>query len=228
MGLDTRYKAVGFDMDGTFMKTKIDFVKLANVVFDELIEMGVPESAILRTDGARGELESGVNWLIENGRDREAHSLYRRVSNRSTIVEMEYADISKPFDGAVDVVKALRDRGYKTGILTRGGHEYAECILKKSNVFDLFDAIVARDDFPDEEAKPSPKAMVNLGNLLGVAPEEILFLGDHKIDWLTARDSGAGFYGVLTGGYRLEDWNDADPNIRIVDGVASLLEIIEK
>ena len=227
MALDPRYKAVGFDMDGTFMKTKIDFVKLANVVFDELIETGVPESAIVRTRGARGELESGVDWLIENGREREAHSLFNRVSKRSTVVEMEYAYMSRPFEGAVEGITALRKKGYRTGILTRGGHEYAECILKKSNVFELFDAVVARDDFPENEAKPSPKAMVNLGNLLGVRAEEVLFLGDHKIDWLTARDSGAGFYGVLTGGFRREDWMDADPNIPVIEGVASLLKMIE-
>jgi len=226
MVLDPRYKAVCFDMDGTFMRTKIDFVKLANVVFDELVETGVPASAIDRRGGAIGELESGVDWLIENGREKEAHSLYRRVSNRSTTVEMEYADISRPFEGAAEVVTTLRKKGYRTGILTRGGHAYAECILKKSNVLGLFDAIVARDDFPDNEAKPSPKAMVNLGNLLGVRPEEILFIGDHKIDWLTARDSGAGFYGVLTGGYRLEDWKAVDPSIPLIEGVASLLEKI--
>ena len=227
MALDPRYKAVGFDMDGTFMNTKIDYVKLANVVFDELIDVGVPEYAIVRSEGTVGELESGVDWLMRNGRVDDARILRKRVSGRSTTVEMEYADQSKPFEGAAEVVRALRKKGYKTGILTRGGHAYAEFILKKSNVRDLFDAIVARDDFPDEEAKPSPKAMVNFGNLLGVRPEEILFLGDHKVDWLTARDSGAGFYGVLTGGYRLVDWNMTDPRIAVIDGVASLMKMIE-
>ncbi|MCL1810751.1 MAG: HAD family hydrolase [Methanomassiliicoccaceae archaeon] len=227
MALDPRYKAVCFDMDGTFMRTKIDFVKLANVVYDELIEFGVPEYAIDRSEGARGELESGTEWLMRNGRGEEARSLRGRVSGRSTTVEMEYAGISKPFDGAVDTVKLLRKKGYKTGILTRGGHTYAEFILRRSNVIELFDAVVGRDDFPEEEAKPSPKAMVNLGGLLGLKPEEILFIGDHKIDWLTARDSGAGFYGVLTGGYRLEDWKAADPDIQIIEGVASLIKMIE-
>jgi len=227
MALDPRYKAVGFDMDGTFMNTKIDYIKLANVVFDELIAAGIPEYAVVRTEGTAGELESGIDWLMRNGRVDDARSLRKRISGRSTTVEMEYADQSKPFDGAPEAVRALRKKGYKTGILTRGGHAYAEFILKKSNVRDLFDVIVARDDFPDEEAKPSPKAMANFGGLLGVRPDEILFLGDHKVDWLTARDSGAGFYGVLTGGYRLVDWNLADPRIRVIDSVASLIKMIE-
>ncbi|MDR1690544.1 MAG: HAD family hydrolase [Candidatus Methanoplasma sp.] len=226
MALDPRYKAVGLDMDGTFMNTKIDYMKLGNVIFDELVEIGVPPSAIIRNRGSKAELESGIAWLKRNGMSDEAHTLNERISKRSTSVEMEYCDVSRPFEGATEAVKALKREGYKVGILTRGGHSYAECILRKSNVLDLFDAIIARDDFPNEESKPSPKAMVNLGNALGVKPEEILFLGDHEIDWLTARDSGAGFYGVLTGGFRLEDWRAADERISVIEGVASLLKMM--
>lgn len=226
MALDPRFKAVAFDMDGTFMRTKVDYVKLANVIFDELVVMGVPESAIIRSQGTKFELDSGMNWLRDNGRAEDVYKVYDRVSDRSTIIEMEYADISEPFEGAVETVDTLREKGYKTAILTRGGRSYAEYILKRSNVLDKFDALIARDDFPESEAKPSPKAMVNLGNALGVRPEEILFFGDHKFDWLTARDSGAGFYGVLTGGYNESDWMNADPEIKILDSVASLLEMI--
>ncbi|MCL2032084.1 MAG: HAD family hydrolase [Methanomassiliicoccaceae archaeon] len=227
MALDPRYKAVGLDMDGTFMCTKIDYVKLANAVFDELMEIGVPEHAVVRTEGTAGELESGIDWLKRNGRGNDALSLRKRIAGRSTMIEMEHADVSKPFDGAAEAVGDLRKKGYKTGILTKGGHSYAEFILRKNNVLDLFDVIIARDDFPDNEAKPSPKAMVNLGNALGVRPEEILFIGDSKMDWLTARDSGAGFYGVLTGGNTLESWKRIDPDIPVVEGVASILEMIK-
>ena len=227
MALGQRYKAVGFDMDGTFMKTKIDYSKLSNVVYDSLIEMGIPRSAIVRSNGVKGEIECGKRWLIENGRAEDAGSINKRIADRSTVVEMEFHDVSRPFEGAVDVVNALRKKGYKTGIITRGGREYAECILGLNGVIKLFDAIVARDDYPDEEAKPSPKAMVNFGRLVGVLPNEILFLGDSKMDWLTARDSGAGFYGVLTGSLGLEEWKAIDPNIQVIESVASLLEMIE-
>ena len=226
MALDPRFKAVAFDMDGTFMRTKVDYVKLANVIFDEMLEIGVPESAIIRSQGTKFELDSGMNWLRENGRENDIYEIYDRISDRTTGIEMEYADISEPFEGAVELVDLLRKKGYKTAILTRGGRAYADYILKRSNVIDKFDAVIARDDFPESEAKPSPKAMMNLADALGVRPEEILFFGDHKFDWLTARDSGAGFYGVLTGGYDEDDWRNADPNIPVLDSVASLLEMI--
>jgi phosphoglycolate phosphatase len=227
MALDHRYKAVGFDMDGTFMNTKINYHKLSNAVFDELIDAGVPEHAIVRSEGTAIELESGMDWLRRNGRGDVAFSLHKRIAGRSTMIEMEHADVSKPFDGAAEVVSALKEGGYKTGILTRGGHSYAEFILSKNNVIHLFDTIVGRDDFPLDEAKPSPKAIVNFGKRLGVVPEEILFIGDSKQDWLTARDSGAGFFAVATGRLRREDWYNIDPDISVLDSVASLIKVIK-
>jgi Predicted phosphatases len=226
MALDPRFKAVAFDMDGTFMDTTVDYVKLLNVVFDEMIATGVPESAIIRSGGALTELKSGLEWLANNGRQKEVDAIFSQISERTTRIEMEHADTSKPFDGAVEVLDLLKSRKYKTGILTRGGRSYAEYVLKRSNVWHMFDAIIARDDFPESEAKPSPMAMVNLGNAMGLKAEEILFLGDHQIDWLTARDSGAGFYGVLSGGFSIADWKKADNDIAVLNTVKDLLEII--
>jgi Predicted phosphatases len=226
MALDPRFKAVAFDMDGTFMDTTVDYVKLLNVVFDEMITSGVPESAIIRSGGALSELKSGLEWLSKNGRQKDVDVIFGRISDRTTKIEMENADTSKPFDGAIEVLDLLKNKGYKTGILTRGGRSYAEYVLKRSNVWHMFDAVIARDDFPESEAKPSPMAMVNLGNAMGLKAEEILFLGDHQTDWLTARDSGAGFYGVLSGGFSMTDWKKTGNNIAVLNTVKDLLEII--
>lgn len=229
MALDPVFKGVGFDMDGTFMNTKVDYVKLANVIFDEMIDMGVPESAIVRENGSKFDLDSGIDWLFRNGRGAEVYTIQDRVSERATAVEMENANLAKPFDGSVEVLKSLKKKGYKVGILTRGGHKYAEYVLKLCGVLDEFDAVVARDDFPEKDAKPSPVAMVNLGKALGgLDPKEILYLGDHKFDWFTARDSGAGFYGVMTGHYKTEEeWTEAcGEKVPVLKSVKDLLEFI--
>ena len=225
MPLDPHFKAVAFDMDGTFIETVVDYVRLANVVFDEMTAAGVPENEINR-GASQSEMTSGMRWLINNGKKDLANSMYSKIADKTTDIEMEHSSIARPFDGAVEVLELLKSKGYRTGILTRGGRSYAEHILGKCNVLHMFDAIVARDDFPDDEAKPSPKAMFNLGTAMGVAPEEILFLGDHKYDWMTARDSGAGFYGVLSGGFDIKDWNNVSRNIPVLKSVQSLLDII--
>lgn len=226
MALDRRYKAVGFDMDGTFINSIIDYSKLNSVVFDEMISLGVPESAIDRTRAGASELESGMVWMKANGMAADISKVQRNIQERATDVEMEYAHLSEPFDGATEVARLLREKGYKVGLLTRGGRRYAEYVLRLNRVLGCFDAIVARDDFPEEETKPSPKAMVNLANALGVETTEILYLGDHKFDWFTARDSGAGFYGVTSGKFKKEDWYATDKKIEILSSVKDLLGLI--
>jgi phosphoglycolate phosphatase len=212
-------------MDGTFMDTDVDYNKLGLAVFDTLVELGVPENIIVR--GGRSHMENGVGWLKNCGRGRDADNLECLVSQRCTEIEMENVELAKPFAGAVEVLERLKVLGYGVGILTRGGRRYAVAALGRAGVLNSFDAVVARDDFPEKDAKPSPKAMMNLADALGVAPAEILYLGDSVIDWITARDSGAGFYGVLTGGFDRNDWKNAGKDIPVIDGVRSLLGMLD-
>lgn len=223
--MDPIYKAVGFDMDGTFMDTAVDYEKLACATFDTLTGLGVPGGVIVR--GGSSEAENGIGWLKACGRHRDADEVKSLVSERCTEIEMENVGLAKPFEGSLEVLKRLVSLGYKVGILTRGGRRYAVSVLGGAGVLDSFDAVVARDDFPEEEAKPSPKAMEHLADAMGVAPAEVLFLGDSLIDWLTARDSGSGFYGVLTGGFDAEDWKNAGRDIPVIDGVRSLLGMLD-
>ncbi len=226
MALDPKYKAVVFDMDGTFMDTKVDYVKLANVVFDEMVSQGVPECIIDRSNGSRSEFQSGVKWIRDNGRSKELPYINRMISDRITSVELENASLARPFDGSMEILERLEDKGYKKGILTRGGHQYAERILNLHGILNRFDTVIARDDYPEEESKPSPLAMKHVADAIGVRTVEILYLGDHAYDWMTARDSGAGFYGVLSGGFSMDDWKTTDKNISVLNSVKDLLKII--
>jgi HAD superfamily hydrolase (TIGR01549 family) len=226
MALDPKYKAVVFDMDGTFMKTKVDYGRLSDVVFHELLELGVPENAIKDRSGSKTIVTDGIKWLKENGSEEQLKAIDDRISKKTTEVELENVSMAVPFDGALDVIALLKNKGYKTGILTRGGRKYAERALSMFNLTNELDAIVARDDFPEEDSKPSPKAMHHMADALNIKAEEILYLGDHIFDWMTARDSGAGFYGVLTGGYSEEDWKNAGDGIAVLNSVKDLLDII--
>lgn len=226
MALDPKYKAVVFDMDGTFMNTKVNYTKLSNVVFDEMRSVGVPENVIDRSNGSRSELSSGMEWMKANGMTEEINSIGKRISKRATDVELENAHLAQPFEGSLEVLDLLKKKGYKTGILTRGGRRYAECVLNLFDILNDFDVIVARDDYPDNESKPSPIAMQHVANAIGVRPDEILYLGDHVFDWMTARDSGAGFYGVLSGNYDINNWKAINDDVQLLDSVKDLLEII--
>lgn len=226
MALDPKIKAVGFDMDGTFMHTKVDYVKLARVVYDEFESLGVPDE-ILQTDNYKLTMDGGIKWLVEHGKSEYVPGINERIGNRATEIEMEHADIAVPFPGAVEVLDLLKEKGYKVGILTRGGREYATTVLGNAGVLKKFNALVARDDYPEEEAKPNPLAMDHLAAALGVKSGEILYLGDGIVDFMTADASGAQFIGVETGPNTAEMWRKKAGNgVRTIPSVAELADLI--
>lgn len=210
MMLDKKYKAVCFDMDGTLLDTKVDYVKIANLVFDEMIAVGVPESVIDRNDGMKFNLESGINYLKSESRMGDIFNITAKVSEIANEVELETVGLSKTFDCSLEVLQKIHRKGLKTGLLTRGCREYAVTACRICGIISEIDDIVARDDYPPEDAKPSGRAMVHMAERLGVKPSQILFLGDHIFDQQCAQEAGADFIPVLSGVYNAKDWEDAD------------------
>ncbi|MCQ2069648.1 MAG: HAD family hydrolase [archaeon] len=225
MALDSSIKAVGFDMDGTIMDTVVDYDKLTNVVADEFISLGVPME-VIGLDAKHQSMDESLKWLKANKPETLA-GFSKRVGDRATRIEMANADIAKPFPGAMETVRALKEKGYKVGILTRGGHEYAHYILTKCGVIDEFCTVIARDDYPDNEAKPSAKSIEHLAEKMDVKPEEILYVGDGTVDWLTSVNSGCRFIGVLTGHTDEKAWKEkTDGNVELLPSVAELKDLI--
>ncbi len=190
-------KAVVFDMDGTVMDTKVDYVALARVTEDEFVSIGVPPE-VIDIDRAVQSTDHCIQWIIEN-KPEAVKGIDVRIGDRATAVEMENVSLAKPFPGTSELIAELRSSGYRVGILTRGGRKYMETVLSITGSSDLFEATVARDDYPHAEAKPSPKSIEHIAGKLGVKPSEVLFVGDSEVDGLTASNSGIPFIAVCTG-----------------------------
>lgn len=218
MDIDPRYKAVCFDMDGTLLDTKVDYQLMSDVIFDEMLDIGVPETVIDRGEGYKFNIESGIAYLKSVGRVDELYDIGLRVAKVARDIEMERVDEAKPFPKADLLLKKIREKGLRTGVLTRGCREYADAALGLCGVLDLLDGVVARDDYPESEAKPSPVAMQHMADALGVKPQEILYFGDHSFDYQCARDAGSGFVAVLTGTFTEDDWKGV-PDIEIFDSI---------
>ncbi len=215
-----RFKAVGFDMDGTFLKTRVDYVRLNDVDRTVCLEHGIPFDEIDFGGALKRRRAPILEWLAANGRAGEGPALEREIDELSTMYECQFVDEARPFPGAVECVDEIRRMGLRTGILTRGSREYARRAL--GPLEGRFDFVMGRDYSSFDEAKPSPVAMRQFCAELGVEPGETLYVGDNVADWMTARDAGAAFVGVLTGTATEEVWRGCDPDMVVIPGVADL------
>ncbi|MCL2712441.1 MAG: HAD family hydrolase, partial [Methanomassiliicoccaceae archaeon] len=163
-----KYLAIGFDMDGTLLRTDVNYSKICKVVHDEMISAGVPDEILSLKESSKFNLDKGMNYLRNNGRSDELYALLERIKDKMKAVELENVVTARQFEGGERMICYLKDKGYKIGVLTRGSREYATNALTVAGVIDKLDALVCRDDHDESEAKPSPVAMVRLSEELCV------------------------------------------------------------
>lgn len=220
------YKAVGFDMDGTFLETKVDYDRLNNADRRVMESHGIPFEQV-DFGGRQKRLRSPIReWLDANGRSDEWDAIYKEIDEETLRCECEFVSEARPIPGAIDCLRSIKAMGLKVGILTRGGIGYARLAL--GELFSEFDFVMGRDYSFYDDAKPSPVAMVQFCKELGVEPDEMLYIGDNITDWQSAVGAGADFVGVLTGSETREGWRATDPNIRVVSSVADVSEIVRR
>lgn len=217
-------RAVGFDLDGTFMKTRVDYSKLDSADRRVCLEHGIPFDDIDFGDSPKRPRAPIRAWLEANGRGDEFQNVSDDIDRAFTECECEFVHEAVPFPGSAECIPLLKSKGLKVGLLTRGSLEYATRAL--GPLFDGFDFVMGRDHSDYDNAKPSPKAMVEFAEELGVRPEEILYVGDNSTDWMSAHGAGARFVGVRTGSGSDAMWASIDPSIPVIDHAGDVVDLL--
>jgi HAD superfamily hydrolase (TIGR01509 family) len=164
-----RLEAVLFDFDGTLtMPDALDFLAIRR-------EVGCPPDQYV--------LEY-IEALPAGERRDEALAALERF-------ELEGAARARPNAGAVEVVRGLRRRGLKVGVITRNGRASIDRALTNFDDLDTadFDVIVTRDD--PHPPKPAPDGVLGAAAAMGVDPARVLVVGDFILDALAGRAAGS-------------------------------------
>ncbi|HEN8797698.1 HAD family hydrolase [Pseudomonas sp. CM25] len=155
-----------FDMDGTLTVAVHDFAAIR-----EALEIP-PEDDILTHLAALPAAEAAAKhaWLLEHERD--------------------LAITSTAASGAVELVRELAGRGCRLGILTRNARELAHVTLEAIGLADCFavEHVLGRDE---AAPKPSPDGLLKIASAWGVAPSELVMVGDYRFDLDCGRAAGA-------------------------------------
>jgi len=189
--------AVIFDLDGTLIRSSIDFVKMKNRIIAYFRSLGVDSEDFSSSRPTFEIVQKGIERLKKKSSEEVVSEVRRQIDQIMTDVEMEQVDSVSAIAGVSETVKLLKEKGIKIGVLTRSCREYALKSLQTTGLSKLVDFIAARDDV--DRPKPDPDQVIMLAQKLSVKLEETLMVGDHPVDALCAKNSNVRFVGVLTG-----------------------------
>lgn len=101
------------------------------------------------------------------------------------------------FPDAAATIATLRQAGVKVGVASN--RRFAARVVEEVGLTELLDVVVGLEDV--ERAKPEPDCLIKGFGVLGVAPEDGLYVGDTDIDMKTACAAGTLAVGVTTGNF---------------------------
>ncbi|WP_042220652.1 HAD family hydrolase [Oceanobacillus manasiensis] len=166
-------KAILFDFDGTLANT----LPVAYYAFQQVFHMydgkeltdedvrnmfGPPEPEIIRGNLQHTDKEKAVDRFLE-------------------IYEQHHEALVKPDQEITDMIKTLKERGYKLAIITGKSRASLGISLKALEMNEgWFDSIVTGDDVGN--AKPHPEGILNTLRDLNIEKSEAMFIGDSNAD----------------------------------------------
>ncbi len=213
-----KYKAVVFDMDGTLLDTLEDLADAMNRVLEA---RGLPVHPV---DAYRFFVGSGAKNLVLRTLPADRPDLAAEcLQDFLREYEANWTVKTRLYDGVAELLDALTARGIPMAVLTNKPQEFAELCMKA--FLPAWDFALTLGQMPGVPVKPDPAGPRQVIRHLGVAPEEILYLGDTAVDMRTA--VGAGMFPVgVTWGFRPEDELRASGAAVIIDHPMELLDLL--
>ena len=114
------------------------------------------------------------------------------------------------YPGVVEVVRALKDRGLATGLVTSKNRSGALRGLTLAQLEALMDVLVCADEV--ENPKPHPEPVEKAVKLLGADPRTTVYVGDSVHDMRSGRAAGVRTAAVLWGPFGRSHLEDAQPD----------------
>jgi HAD superfamily hydrolase (TIGR01549 family) len=177
-GRDTPLRAVVFDFDGT----PVDSLPLVLRAITHAIEPFGSRRTMDIFSRLGSPPERFLRDLVDDVRDVPA--AMERMDDYHTRNQHPI----RPFDGVEVVLSRLRSAGILLALWTGRDRASTELLLREHRLESHFAACVSGDDLPTH--KPDPQGMGEILSRLGLAPGEVLMVGDADVDVLGAAVCG--------------------------------------
>jgi phosphoglycolate phosphatase len=175
--------AVVFDLDGTLVDSLPDLLWTTNTLLDELGRPPVSAAAVRRWigDGAAVLVQRALAATGGAPDIPSADLLGRFLALYGTHLAVD----SRPFPGAADAMRALRQAGHLLGVCTNKPTDLAVALLASLDLLPAFGAVIGGDGV--SARKPHPDHLLATLAAMGAGDRRAVMVGDGANDVAAAR-----------------------------------------
>lgn len=173
-----KYKFIAFDLDGTLVNTFPYILSSYRYALTSIYG-----KAIESEDSIKSKIGKPIAEFFKDYPEKDRQRLYELYSTNNDAVQSKGVPF---FSGVKEMLKTLKEN-VKVGLVTSKRRKPLEEWLKKENLQNFFDVVVAKEDtvLNKPNGQPLEKAM----ELAGVNAKETLYVGDAKYDVLCAHNA---------------------------------------
>lgn len=215
-----KIKGIIFDLDGTLIDSLADIATAANAVLEQF------GFAVHPIQDYRIFVGDGVNVLMERivpGQELTDEFKMKFLLAWKKEYSKQWNVQTLPYDGILDLLNELKKGDYRLGVLSNKPQEFTQACVAEFFESDLMKPVWGLCE--DRPKKPDPKGALEMASEWGLAPEEILYVGDTSTDMQTAVNAGMWPLGV-SWGFRSKDELLAHGARSIIDHPMDLMKIV--
>lgn len=211
-----RYPVILFDLDGTLIDSGP--IILASMRHAALTVLGI------EVDETKVRAAIGGPGLVAQMRELDPDRVDELVDAYRAHNEPLHDEL-EAFDGMLDLLPRLRERGHRLGIVTAKRRTTVELAFDRFPALsELTEVLVGADD--TERHKPHPDPLLEGLRRLGAQPREAAYIGDSPFDVCAAKAGGLFAVAVGWGGIHADDALLAEEPDILVHEPEELLDVL--
>jgi phosphoglycolate phosphatase len=187
-------KAIIIDLDGTLLDTAPDLAVAANRMLAELGREPLPEARIADFIG-KGVPHLVKRTLTESYGNEPDEALFERaLESQYTHYDRTNGELTQPYPGVMEGLALLQQAGFKLACVTNKFARFTLPLLKQMKMDTYFSETISGDTLPRK--KPDPLPLTHTAKQFGIAPAQMLMIGDSFNDVQAARAAGCPIFCV--------------------------------
>ena len=208
------YDTIIFDLDGTLLDTLDDLWLAVNAALEKF-------TLPLRSkEEVRAFIGDGIVKLMQRASGVWEGERFDGILAEFKRYYGEHCeDNTKPYDGVVELLKALQAKGIKTAVVSNKA-DFAVKKLAEGYFHGLLLEAVGENEAEGIRKKPAPDSLLAVMESLGVGTSSTVYVGDSEVDIQTAQNAGVKCISVT--------WGFKDRDFLIENGATQLVDSVEE